>query len=453
MQVWRLQVYTSQMNIANYCIEHNVAAMGWCFYDDSRSDLQNERKLITSFDDYSEWYKKWSEKEVANSVNRLAKDIQIGDLIWLYNKNDGFYYIGKCISDYKFNNSDEAVNHDACNQVGVEWHRYADISNGNVPGAIITSLIRGSTFQRIHKTGAESFSKYAYNIASGTAYYDNITFNTDKDNFFSMLSNDDCEDLLYLYLFNKYGYVCIPSSNKKGTKDIEFDMVDPKTGTHYYAQVKQQDDNLDARDYKEFVKKNQAKIYFLSTKSAVDNIDDLGEFGEVIDPLDIYDFALSDAAQKLLSKSMKFWLELLHSYNANKTNTGIKGVMFDTDSPEHEKNMISKSKISAYGRSKRYIDSSFNIGDYVLYYKNGAGVIAVGKIISDRKEIPSDEEYYRDVEFVFPKQNEIDVNKYIPASEIKRIANHNFFFASTIKSPFVNTNLVDVVINELKKKY
>ncbi|MGN0901977.1 MAG: hypothetical protein ACI4M9_01710, partial [Succinivibrio sp.] len=189
------------MNIAEYCIKNNVAAMGWCYYADPRDMLKIERSKITNYQTYSSWYKKWSNKDVAGSVNRLATQIEIGDLVWMYNKQNGYYYIGKCVSGYKFNNTQYAIDNDACNEVGVEWHKYADTSNGLVPGAIITSLIRGSTFQQIHKTGVESFSKFAFNKASHNDVFDDIVFSLDKDTFFSMLSNDDCEDLLYLYLY------------------------------------------------------------------------------------------------------------------------------------------------------------------------------------------------------------------------------------------------------------
>lgn len=455
MQIWRLQVVTSGMNIAEYCLDKKVAAMGWCFNGDTREELIKERAEITDFASYSKWYEKWDKSGVNNNVSRLANDIEIGDLIWMYNKNDGFYYIGKCNSPYRFNTSEDAIKNDACNQVGVEWHKYADISQGLVPGAIITSLIKGLTFCRIRKTGVESFSKYAFNKASNKDVFKDIEFKTDKENFFSMLSNDDCEDLLYLYLYSKYGYVCIPSSNKKGTKDIEYDMVDPKTGIHYYAQVKQQEKNLDASEYSDFVKRNQSKIYFLSTnsKSKVININLLGSFGEIIDSDSVYEFARSDESQNLLSKSMKFWLNLVYTDQNKNILTSSKGVMFDTDSPENEQNMISESKISAYGNSKRYIDSSFNINDYVLYYKKGCGIIAVGKIISERKEVSSMEEYYRNVEFIYPKQDEINTDISISPNEIKNIAGHNFYFASTIKSPFVDQNIVEKVLKALKEKY
>lgn len=453
MQIWRLQVVTSGMNIAKYCLDNKVAAMGWCFYDDSRDALKKGRDKVKDFDSYSEWCKQWDDCGVDGSVDRLANKIKIGDLIWMYNKNDGFYYIGRCNSLYRFNTSEDAIKNDACNQVGVEWYKYADTSQGLVPGAIITSLIRGLTFCQIHKTGVESFSKYAFNMASNKEVFKDIEFKIDKENFFSMLSNDDCEDLLYLYLYSKYGYVCIPSSNKKGTKDYEYDMVDPKTGTHYYAQVKQQESPLDASDYSDFVQRYKNKIYFLSTNSEVINIQSLGEFGEIVDPEKVYEFALSDESQNLLSKSMKFWLNLLYTYQNKTVLSNSKGVMFDTDSPENEQNMISESKISAYGNSKRYIDSSFNINDYVLYYKKGSGIIAVGKIISERKEISSKEEYYRNVEFIYPKQDEINTDISVSPNEIKIIAGHNFYFASTIKSPFVDKNIVEKVLNALKEKY
>ena len=59
-----------------------------------------------------------------------------------------------------------------------------------------------------------------------------------------------------------------------------------------------------------------------------------------------------------------------------------KGIMLNTNrsySDTNEYEMLSQSKISAYGDASRYIDS-FKKGDYALFYSKGRGIIAIGRI-------------------------------------------------------------------------
>ena len=46
-----------------------------------------------------------------------------------------------------------------------------------------------------------------------------------KENFYDLLSPNDCEDLLYFYLYYKYRYVAIPSTNKINTQNYEFEEI------------------------------------------------------------------------------------------------------------------------------------------------------------------------------------------------------------------------------------
>lgn len=456
--VWRIQVVTSGMNIANYCIKNKVAAMGWCFYGSENDQLVKEREKVRSFQEYVDWYSKYDSKGVNPSVSRL-NELQKDDIVWMYSKNEGKYYVGRCTDTYRFNSSSEACKYDACNQASVDWYYYCDKGSGKLPGAIACAFIRGTTFQRINKNLAEEFSQLAFNEASNSNYYkvDYKNLGLNEKNFFALLSNDDCEDLLYFYLYSKYGYICVPSSDKKGTKAVEYELINPKTGYHCYAQVKQTNEKLDASAdiYVDFLKsrnKNQSnnpeKIYFFSPNSDVVNADKLTPSGEVVPPTEVYNYAISDNC--LLSRTIENWIFLLITSNQNQ---GTKGVMFDTDSQEHEDQMIAGSKISAYGNSSRYIDSSFNIGDYVLFYSKGKGVIAVAKVKTNTKYIEAYDEKYREVEFVFPKKGDIDNSKYISAKKLKELADHDFYFASTIKVPFIDEKLVMLIIDELKKLY
>ena len=150
---------------------------------------------------------------------------------------------------------------------------------------------------------------------------------------------------------------------------------------------------------------------------------------------------------------MKFLTEI---ENNRLKFSACKGIMFDTNisySDTNESEMILGNKIAAYGDAKRYIDS-FRQGDYTLFYSKGRGIIAVGQIVIDTPTEVADEKYHS-VRMIVPEKFNGDV-KALPAlspNEIKAILKRNFYWASTIKTPFLTGAQVEMLIRELKKKH
>ena len=82
--------------------------------------------------------------------------------------------------------------------------------------------------------------------------------------------------------------------------------------------------------------------------------------------------------------------------------------------------------------------------------------IAIGEIISEKpKRLEDDSGLYADVKMIVPENEDYTkVNKIsIPAKEIVELLNRNFYFASTIKSPFLTEEQVKILIKALKEKY
>ena len=150
---------------------------------------------------------------------------------------------------------------------------------------------------------------------------------------------------------------------------------------------------------------------------------------------------------------MKFLTEI---ENNRLKLSACKGIMFDTNisySDTNESEMILGNKIAAYGDAKRYIDS-FRKDDYALFYSKGRGIIAVGQIVTDTPTEVGDEKYHS-VRMIVPENFNGDV-KALPAlspNEIKTILKRNFYWASTIKTPFLTGTQVEMLIRELKKKH
>lgn len=131
-----------------------------------------------------------------------------------------------------------------------------------------------------------------------------------------------------------------------------------------------------------------------------------------------------------------------------------KGIMFDTNEscePGTIWKMFESSKVSAYGDAKRYA-KSFNSGDYVLYYHAGVGVVGAG-VVKGGVKTAGDNELYRNVDLITPAiKNESQMCSISP-SELKRLLKKNFYFASTIKSPFLTVKESRVIIDALVSKY
>lgn len=303
MAVWRLQTNTAEGKIADYCIENNVAALGWSLGKLSQAERE---QIGNDFNKYS----KYAEKEYAqfHSAKTLAsKEIKCNDLIWMRNK--GKYYIARVseASEWVFNASTDATEHDACNQLTeIVWHELKNEGDEScVPGAVSTSFIRGKTIQKIHKDGIEDYSQFIYNEITGINYY-NVRLEATESKFFSLLTPSDCEDLLYFWLYKKYGYICVPSSNKISTPLYEFVLLDPQSDKHIYIQVKKGDTKIDAKDYASL----DGDVYLLSTSGEVLHSDDYTNMF-VVNPTTLYEFALNPDSKKLLSKSIKKWVECL----------------------------------------------------------------------------------------------------------------------------------------------
>ncbi len=319
MSVWRLQTNTdsnTKTKTANYCLENNVLGMGWSLKEsqlneyvskEMLSQAIDDRNKITTFEEYSNFLNKYG-KTVNSNVNRLYYNIKENDLVWI--RDSGIYYLGRVTekSHWKFCNSQEAFDLDITNQfTDIEWYQIGDESD--VPGAIATAFIRGHTLQRINKTGVSEYSKLIFNKKAGGTVYSDVQLQKNSDTFYSLLSTDDCEDLLCLWLYVKFGYIVIPSTNKKATECYECVLKNPKTGQKIYPQVKAGTINLHKEDYTHL----NGEVWLFTTKGRV--------FGEdttntntihVADPHTIYEFVGSDIAKNILSESILIWYKTLN---------------------------------------------------------------------------------------------------------------------------------------------
>lgn len=285
-EVWRLQTKTevSEKNklgneVAKYCKDNRVIALGWTLKEDIYNSSENKKEIdnkaidIKEFSDYEKIIREYNffeGKKGKNNVRRLSCDLiknkekeRNENLIWL--KLDGEYYLAKINknSEYIYNQDSYVLNNlGASNQLtNVEWHKIGDESV--IPGCISTSFIRGQALQRIKKNAALKISQILYNKYIEMNYL-STEIENNSENFYSLLSPMECEDLLYFCFYHKFKYVAVPSTNKTNTQTYEFVMLSPKNRERkIYIQVKNGDSEI-VDLYLEDYQKLDGKVYLLT---------------------------------------------------------------------------------------------------------------------------------------------------------------------------------------------
>ena len=312
MTVWRLQTNTDSKTgekIAAYCISHQVLAMGWSLKDENVANeaARQERNAIVTFADYEAFVRKHGlyGGKVNPSVRRLYRDVQEGDLVWI--RTGGIYYLGRVTADsrWQFVCTPEAQHWDAGNQVShIEWVKIGD--EAAVAGAVCTALIGRCTLQRIRKKGVAEYSQMVFNEKSGRQVYPSPTLARTADNFYSLISTDDCEDLLCMWLYARYGYVAIPTTAKKSTELYECVLKDPKTGKNVYPQAKEGNKHLYYEDFAHL----DGEVWLFTTGGTVSGDNPNGNIF-VADPEKLFRFVGEPIARHLLPDNLLLWYDAL----------------------------------------------------------------------------------------------------------------------------------------------
>ena len=294
-RVWRLHTKPKvsvknklETKVANELIKRKIVAIGWTLREDIYNELTNEDKIKleesensikSDFEKYKEIIEKNSYETIrgekknffngkvnANLIrlNNLEKD----DLIWIRSK--GKYYLGRVTekSHYLYVYKDSQKNSDILklginNQfTDIEWYEVG--SESDIPGRILVAFYQKETLIEINEKSVVAISQIIYNKKDKYYNIDNKIKNN-KENFYDLLSPYDCEDLLYFYLYDKFKYVVIPSTNKTNTQNYEFVMLNSNNrDKKIYIQVKNgysKGSDLYLEDYQ----KLDGKVYLLTT--------------------------------------------------------------------------------------------------------------------------------------------------------------------------------------------
>jgi len=139
-------------------------------------------------------------------------------------------------------------------------------------------------------------------------------------------------------------------------------------------------------------------------------------------------------------------------FDMHQNPATVKGVLFDTNRSYYEAaiwDMMEKSRVSAYGDVKRVVGYLGN-RDIVFYSHKWLGIVAAAEVIGPLKKDGENEEY-RDVRFLTKvPRREDGVVKYMPFSQVTQLLGKSFFWARTIKVPYLSREEAQQLLGELK---
>jgi hypothetical protein len=140
-------------------------------------------------------------------------------------------------------------------------------------------------------------------------------------------------------------------------------------------------------------------------------------------------------------------------YDMHSNPAQVRGVIFDTSksySSESIWYMCEGNRVAAFGGIKGIIHS-LNQKDLVFLYHKGKGIIAAGEVKSEVKEDKDKDALYRDINWLTTVPEYGKASKSMSASEVERVMGFGFFWAKTMKPPFLTKEQAMKLLGELKK--
>ncbi len=239
MNIWRINLKSASRNNVNprqFCLNNNIVGVGWRIDEKTRTI------------DWKEYHSKalniYGDKSWKTALNAIKNRIKINDLIWTRDKQNN-YYIGRITSEWIYQSTKENLDADIINIRECDWVKVGTVDS--VPGKLVNSFIPARTLQRVNSDSVKMYSQAIYNEYKKEEIYQ-LKKNESND-IFSLLSSDDCEDLIAMYVQIKKNYFLIPSSCKSDMMRYEFELKNKITGKSAVVQVKNGDVNLNSNDY------------------------------------------------------------------------------------------------------------------------------------------------------------------------------------------------------------
>jgi len=140
-------------------------------------------------------------------------------------------------------------------------------------------------------------------------------------------------------------------------------------------------------------------------------------------------------------------------YDRHTNPSDTKGVIFDTNlsyNSESIWDMVENNCVAAYGEAKRFIEF-LSVGDTVFLSHKGTGVIGAGRVKKGDVKSPDSDTKYRDLEFLTAKPKRKSQIAAMSFARVSEILGHGFYWARTIKVPYLTKEESEILLEELQK--
>ena len=138
-------------------------------------------------------------------------------------------------------------------------------------------------------------------------------------------------------------------------------------------------------------------------------------------------------------------------YDKHKNPADAKGVLFDTNRSWDEESiwyMMENRRVAAFGDAKRFVEHIYP-GDIVFFSHGRVGIVAAAKVKNGPLQTPDPDTRYRDVEFITPIPERGNEPKAMPFRKVSEITGKSFFWARTIKVPYLSKAEAEYLAKEL----
>lgn len=224
-----------------YCLDNSFLGVGWGLTE------------YNPIDEPITWEKYWKKisKEYENCKERppsqvkyIKETVETDDLIWTRKPGkNADYYLARVLGEWEYRFSDLGRELDIFNVVPCRIKSVESLTK--VPGSVQASF-RGMTICRTDNSpGVVEYTKYLWNNLSGDKENANgyKLGNFLNKNLWRMLSADQIEDVIFIYLQSEEWWV-VPNSRRTDKAAFEYSLVHPSTNRTAKVQVKSPGDKL-----------------------------------------------------------------------------------------------------------------------------------------------------------------------------------------------------------------
>lgn len=306
MNIWRISCKPGSQLVEHKesfkkWIEKEFVGIGWSKEENFLLGLENINISAHAIKEHIyESLKKsnYRTRSYITYTNILFNRMKKGDYIWT--RCDGIYKLGTIIDENclynTYPNEDFIPNR---YQIGfyrkVKWLK-KDFVENEVPGKIIASFRNPSTLQKVYENKNELSLYCKINIENNSIHFPIADWK-------NLLSAEDIEEIVGLYLQIEKKLYIYTSTCKEDTSLIEFQLIDIK-GNLYGVQVKSGNTNINADEYFDLSKK--MKIFLFATNDNIYNLEKYKNI-EKIESKEITFFI--EKYLDILPKKVRFWFE------------------------------------------------------------------------------------------------------------------------------------------------